>query len=80
MGLIQGNSLERGEGICWNSKKKKAEIADPRVNRHQRVHLLDWRAKCDIQLDHHACVEYLTKYPAKEEKCHQLQVMLLKIL
>ena len=47
-----------------------AERNDPRVNRHQRIQLQGWRANCDIQLvlDHHACIEYLTKYAAKAEK------------
>ena len=42
---------------------------DPRLNNHQKTQLQGWRANCDIQviIDHHACVEYLTKYAAKGE-------------
>ena len=42
---------------------------DPRVNNHQQTQLQGWRANCDLQvvIDHYACVEYLTKYAAKEE-------------
>ncbi|CAB4010748.1 ATP-dependent DNA helicase PIF1 [Paramuricea clavata] len=42
---------------------------DERLNNHQRIQLQGWRANCDIQviLDHHACVEYLSKYAAKGE-------------
>ena len=42
---------------------------DPRLNNHQRIQLEGWRANCDIQviIDHHACVEYLSKYAAKGE-------------
>ncbi|CAB4021637.1 Hypothetical predicted protein [Paramuricea clavata] len=41
---------------------------DSRLNNHQQLQLQGWRANCDIQvvIDHHACVEYLTKYAAKE--------------
>ena len=55
------------------SKKYKATIVtarnDPRLNTHQKIQLLGWRANCDIQviLDYHACVEYLCKYAAKGE-------------
>ena len=42
---------------------------DPRVNNHQQTQLQGWRANCDLQvvIHHYACVEYLTKYAAKEE-------------
>ena len=42
---------------------------DSRVNNHQRIQLQGWRANCDIQvvIDHHKCVEYLSKYAAKSE-------------
>lgn len=42
---------------------------DSRVNNHQRIQLQGWRANCDIQvvIDHHKCVEYLSKYAAKGE-------------
>ena len=42
---------------------------DPRLNDHQPTQLQGWRANCDLQIviDHYACVEYLTKYAAKEE-------------
>lgn len=42
---------------------------DPRLNNHQPTQLVGWRANCDIQvvIDHHACVEYLSKYAAKDE-------------
>ena len=42
---------------------------DTRLNNHQRIQLQGWRANCDIQvvIDHHACVEYLSKYAAKGE-------------
>ena len=55
------------------SKKYKATIVtarnDPRLNTHQKIQLLGWRANCDMQviLDCHACVEYLCKYAAKGE-------------
>jgi hypothetical protein len=39
------------------------------LNNHQQLQLQGWRANCDIQvvIDHYACVEYLTKYAAKDE-------------
>ena len=42
---------------------------DSRLNNHQPIQLKGWRANCDIQviIDHHACVEYLSKYAAKGE-------------
>lgn len=42
---------------------------DSRLNNHQRIQLQGWRANCDIQviIDHHKCVEYLSKYTAKGE-------------
>ena len=49
--------------------KVKTERNDSRLNNHQPIPLLGWRANCDIQIiiDHHACVEYLSKYAAKGE-------------
>ena len=55
------------------SKKYKATIVTarngPRLNTHQKIQLVGWRANCDMQviLDYHACVEYLCKYAAKGE-------------
>ena len=42
---------------------------DSRLNNHQQLQLQGWRAYCDIQvvIDHYACVEYFTKYAAKDE-------------
>ena len=42
---------------------------DPRLNSHHPTQLMGWRANCDIQLiiDHHAHIEYLSKYAAKGE-------------
>jgi hypothetical protein len=42
---------------------------DSRLNNHQPIQLKGWRANCDIRvvIDHHACVEYLSKYVAKGE-------------
>ena len=44
-------------------------VQDCRFNNHQQLQLQGWRANCDIQvvIDHHACVEYLTKCAAKGE-------------
>ena len=56
-----------------NSIQYRAKIVtrrnDPRLNNHQRTQLVGWRANCDIQIiiDHHACIEYLSKYAAKGE-------------
>jgi hypothetical protein len=56
-----------------NTPHYKAKVItkrnDPRLNNHQKTQLQGWRANCDIQviIDHHACVEYLTKYAAKGE-------------
>ena len=43
---------------------------DSRLNNHQKIQLQGWRANCDIQviIDHHKCVEYLSKYAAKSEQ------------
>jgi hypothetical protein len=55
------------------STKYKASIVtarnDSRINSHQKIQLVGWRANCDMQviLDYHACVEYLCKYAAKGE-------------
>ena len=45
------------------------KINDTRLNSHHRIQLQGWRASCDVQvtIDHHACVEYLSKYAAKAE-------------
>ena len=42
---------------------------DSRLNNHQQLQLQGWRANCDIQIviDHYVCVEYLTKYAAKDQ-------------
>ena len=43
---------------------------DSRLNNHQQLQLQGWSANCDISqvvIDHYACVEYLTKYAAKDE-------------
>ena len=48
--------------------KYRAKIVTKRndslINIHQSLQLQGLRANCDIQvlIDHHACVEYLTKY------------------
>ena len=62
------------------SVKYKASIVtarnDPRINSHQKIQLVGWRANCDMQviLDYHACVEYLCKYAAKgEPRCNTLK-------
>ena len=49
--------------------KVKTERNNSRLNNHQPIQLSGWRANCDIQIiiDHHACVEYLSKYAAKGE-------------
>ena len=49
--------------------KVKTERNDSRLNNHQPIQLLGWCANCDIQIiiDHHSCVEYLSKYAAKGE-------------
>ena len=55
------------------SVKYKASMVtarnDPRINSHQKIQLVGWRANCDMQviLDYHACVEYLCKYAVKGE-------------
>ena len=42
---------------------------DSQVNNHQQTQLQGWRGNCGLQvvIDHYACVEYLTKYAAREE-------------
>jgi hypothetical protein len=46
--------------------KVKTKRNYSRLNNHQPVQLEGWHANCDIQviIDHHACVEYLSKYAA----------------
>ena len=60
--------IQKNKSDCYRAKIV-TKTNDSRVNNHQRLQLQDWRANCDIQLiiDHHACVEYMTKYAAKGE-------------